>query len=68
MPKYSVDFYIRHYNGSIEVDADNPREAQLIIENARLDRLEQLTSSVEVYVEEVHLLDSAPDERDDDED
>jgi len=54
MPKFSVDFYIRHYNGSIEVEADNSRDARLIVENSRLDMLEKHTSSVEVYVEEVH--------------
>ena len=54
MPKYSVDFYIRHYNGSIDVEADNPRDARLIVESARIDMLEKHTSTIEVYVEEVH--------------
>lgn len=56
MPKFDVDFYIRHYNGSITVDAPTKREAQLIIENLDASKLEKHTSSVEVYVEEVRSL------------
>ena len=53
MPKFDVDFYIRHYNGSITVDAPNERDARLIVENFDASKLEKHTSSIEVYVEEV---------------
>ncbi len=54
MPKFDVDFYIRHYNGSITVDAPNEREARIIVENLDATKLEKHTSSLEVFVEDVH--------------
>lgn len=58
MPKFDVDFYIRHYNGTITIDAPTAREAQLIVENLNADKLEKHTSAIEVRVEEVHPLGS----------
>jgi len=54
MPEFEVDFYVRYYNGSVTIKAETKRDAELIVENMKLDKLEKLTSSVEVYVEEVH--------------
>ena len=53
MPTFDVDFYIRHYNGTISIDAPTAREAQLIVERLGTDKLEKFTSSVEVFVEDV---------------
>jgi len=57
VPKFDVDFYIRHYNGSITIDAPSAREAKIIAENLDISKLEGHTSSVEVYVEQVQGLD-----------
>jgi hypothetical protein len=56
MPKFDVEFYIRHYNGSITIDAPTERDARLIVENLNADRLEKHTSSIEVYVEDVRSV------------
>lgn len=52
MPKFDVDFYIRHYNGSITIEAETEHDARLIVENLGVDKLEKHTSSVEVFVED----------------
>jgi hypothetical protein len=56
MPKFDVEFYIRHYNGSITIDAPTEREAQLIVERLDANKLEKHTSSFEVFVEDVRSV------------
>lgn len=51
MPRYNVDFNVRHYNGSIEVEAESEDEAATQVENMQIKDLLASTHDIEVDVE-----------------
>lgn len=55
MPKFDVNYDIRHYNGTISVEAEDEDAAQYLVENMPIDKLVEHTCDVAVDVESVEL-------------
>ena len=51
MPKFNVNYDVRHYNGSIEVEADTEEAAEELVENMEITKLLENTCDVAVDVE-----------------
>lgn len=51
--KYTVNFDIRYYNGTLEVEAESEDAAALVAENMRLTDLIAATCDVAVDIESV---------------
>ena len=53
MPRFNVLYDVRHYNGTIEVEAENEDDAQEKVMNMSISKLLTHTADVAVDVEDV---------------
>lgn len=62
MPKFSVLFDVRYFNGCMHVFAENAEKAQEMVENEDLDKLRCNCGDMAVEVENVSLAIYCPDQ------